>query len=127
MELLVYLLILCYCDFFSVFMAMALDHYGKKKDYNKVVRKKINVILFKSKYENQHFLPTKNKPVSKESFIFQCVNIAYVLIYIAVASIETFIYPSVLMMYINVIIAAIYGTLNFICSIGLTCILFSRR
>ena len=100
-------------------MAMGLDYYGKSVDYNKVVRKKINVIFIKSNYEKKNFLPMTNRPISTKSFIFQCFNIVYVFIYVVIAIIETFVYTSTVIMYINLITAGVYGLVNFFASIWL--------
>jgi len=119
MELLIYLLILFVCEVPAVPMAQGLDYCGKMKNYNSVVRKKINIILFRSKYEENFRMLIVDKPISKGSFIFQWVNIAYVIIYIAIASIETFVYPNGIMRLVNVITAGIYGIINFFASIYL--------
>ena len=117
MELLVYLLVLCVCEVFAVTMAMGLDYYGKSVNYNKVVRKKINVIFIKSNYEKKNFLPMTNRPISTKSFIFQCFNIVYVLIYIVISIVETFVYTNTVIMYNNLISAGVYGLANLFASI----------
>lgn len=117
MKLLVYLLVLCVCDIFTITMAMGLDYHGKSINYKRVVRKKINVIFIKSNYEKKNFLPMTNRPISTKSFIFQCFNIVYVLIYIVISIVETFVYTNTIIMYINLISAGVYGLANLCASI----------
>lgn len=93
LELLAFSVVIATFDPSVMILAFALDYYGKWRNPNRVVKRKINCILFKSDYEKRHKMYNVGRPISKASFVFQLANMVYVLLYFILSLVETLIYP----------------------------------
>lgn len=109
MRILMYLCCLVAVESLALGFAVVLDYCGKQKNYDKIMRKKINVLFISSKYEKQFGLSKKGRPISKQSFVFQVVNLIYALAYSVVAVIEVFVKQNDCLLLINIISAIVYG------------------
>ena len=61
-------------------LAIALDLYGKQRNYSKVIRKRINVLFFISKIEKENKLPDDGMPIHLASFLFQIIGFLCVIV-----------------------------------------------
>ena len=117
MKLSVYLAALVVSAFFASMLAMGLDYYGKRKNYNTVIRKRINYILIQSNYELKFSLRNDDRPISKQSYICQIVNIVIILLLLTVSIVGTVVHTNVLFDYICFIAIGIYCLANMVGSI----------
>lgn len=104
MEIIVYLFLLILCEVIVYCLIIGIDYYMKSKK-GKLVKRCI--IMIKSKFD-------KNNNVSIIAYWVQIFNYLYVLIYILIAIIETFIYRSPILASINIYSVGIYFIFAFI-------------
>lgn len=91
MEIVFYLFLLLICEIFVYCLIIGLDYYFKNKK-SKLTKKWI--FMLKSNHD-------KTDKISCVAFWFQLFNYFYVLLYLSIAIIDTFVYRSAILFNIN--------------------------
>lgn len=105
MEILFYIIPLCVCEAIVYGLSVALDHHLKSK---KCKVKKKCLFMVRSNYD-------KSNTISFVSYCFQLFNCLFVLVYLSIAIIDTFVYRSFLLKNINMYSVVVYSGLSLIC------------
>lgn len=98
MEIIFYIFLLLVYEIFVYSLIIGADYYLKSRNCKLIKRSKL---MFKSKYGD-------NNEISKIIYCFQIFNYFYILIYLFIALIDTFVYKSSLLFKMNFYSIIIY-------------------
>lgn len=104
MNFILYAFLLFVVEIFVFYLSIGIDYYCKYKNKKLIKSKKIFIT---SKYGDKHY-------ISKHSLNLQIFNYCYILLYLIIALVDTFIYGSIVFYYINIYSLALYGAVTFI-------------